>query len=249
MDTAKYEFRTLFISDLHLGSLACNADLLLAFLRRMSYETLVVIGDAFDYECTHSMRHWTVQCDHVLAEMIAISRHGVHVLYLPGNHDDFAKCYAGGEIFGAEIHRSRVYELMNGQRALLVHGDEQDSFPTLDESPLTRSISHLYERVCRVSRWTTDVLRFFGIRPVGFAHWFRRRHHTFWKALYAFEAALVAEAKRLQCQAVICGHMHAPDIKTVDGILYANSGDWLESCSAIVETYDGTLRLLRVAKA
>jgi UDP-2,3-diacylglucosamine pyrophosphatase LpxH len=235
--------RALFISDIHLGTRAAQAEPLLDFLRHCEADTIYLVGDIVDFWKVRRGPHWPQTHNDVVQKLLRRARKGTRVVLIPGNHDEGLRDYAGLRFGGIEIRTDIVHETAKGRRYLVMHGDE-------------------FDIVVRTARW----LAYLGDHGYEFALWLNqplnwvRRHLGlgFWSLsaylkyrvkgavafIGAFEEAVATEARRRGVNGVICGHIHHASDRAFGGIHYLNCGDWVESCTAIVETYDGELRLV-----
>ena len=240
-------FRTVFISDVHLGTRGCQAELLLDFISHMECETLYLVGDIIDGWRLKTGWFWPQAHNDVVQKVLRMARKGTRVVYVPGNHDEFARDYCGLHFGGAELLMEAVHETADGKRLLVVHGDHFDG-------------------VVRYAKW----LALLGDWAYAIVHWLNsvfnrvqqqkknnnKSHTTNHKNkvknavqfVADFEAAVTEEARRRGLDGVICGHIHKADLRTAHGVLYANDGDWVESCTALVEHFDGRLEVLQWAK-
>lgn len=237
-------YRSLFISDVHLGSRGCQAGLLLDLLHSTRCETLYLVGDIVDF---WSMRrkglYWPQAHNDVLRTLLEKSRDGTRVVYVPGNHDQaFRECV--GLVFGrVEIRRHCIHVTADGRRLLVTHGDEYDGIVRC--SPLRSRIgSRAYESIIWLNHHVNTWRRRFGYDYWSLASFLKRRVGNALRYIAEFEHALAQAARRQGVDGVVCGHIHRPGIREVGGVLYCNDGDWVENCTAIAEHRDGRLELL-----
>jgi len=238
--------RSIFLSDLHLGTRGCQAGLLLDFLRWNDAERYYLIGDVVD--CWRLRRNWYWPQEHndVVQKLLRKARKGARVVYIPGNHDEVFRDYCGTHFGGIEVRRRDIHETADGMRLLIMHGDEFDGvirharWPALlgDWAYVTALQANAGFNVAR--------------RRLGFGYWslsayLKAKVKNAVNYISNFEAAVAAEARRSGVGGVICGHIHFAQMREIEGILYVNDGDWVESCTAVVEHHDGTLELVRWA--
>jgi len=230
------------MSDLHLGLSACRADALLAFLKAHPSSLIVAVGDIIDL---HQMRRglrWSPSYSRLLRYLLKRVEKGVRVVYVPGNHDAEFRELAGGSVFGIEIARQAVYMHQDGP-LLVTHGDEADT------------IVRVLPWLAKVGGWGYDVLldlntgvaalqQLLGWRPWSLSKAVKASVKRACTYISDFESALVAQARASGCVGVICGHIHHAEMREVDGLRYCNTGDWVESCTALVEHWDGRLALV-----
>ena len=240
---SRRRYRSLFISDIHLGARACRAEALLAFLDGVSCERLYLLGDIVDGWRLQRRWYWPAAHAEVLERLLDLARDGVEVIYVPGNHDAFARSYCGLSAAGVAICEEAEHIAADGRRYLLVHGDAYD--PKRDSGKLSKLIGDLaYRGLMRLDgAWRTSASRL-GLGQPSLAAWAKRRSHLAKAVVGRFEAALAAEARRQGFDGVVCGHIHSAAARLVDGVAYVNCGDWVESLTAVAESSDGAFSLL-----
>lgn len=238
------EVRSIFISDVHLGTRACQADRLLDFLREHPAQHLYLVGDIIDFWSMSRTIQWSQAQNTLIQKILRRARHGEKVVFIPGNHDEALREYGGVTFGDILVTHEFVHETADGRRFLLVHGDE-------------------FDQVARHHRWVAvlgDVAYNLLVRVNIGLSWLRRRlgRPGYWslagyakrkvkKALefiFDFEHAVIHSVRARGLDGVICGHIHWATIKEVDGLTYINCGDWVDSCTAIVEHTDGRLELV-----
>jgi UDP-2,3-diacylglucosamine pyrophosphatase LpxH len=235
--------RTVFISDVHLGSRACRVGLLLDFLRRTRCETLYLVGDIIDLESLRSSFYWPVSHTEVLRALLKKSREGTRVVYIPGNHDDDLRTLVGMTLGNIEVARQAVHVTKTGRRLLVLHGDEFDTLIRCG------ALSHVFG--CAAYRTLLALNRFvhWVHETTGKPYWSLAQHvkGKLGRALRyveTFRRASLAAAAEADMDGIVCGHIHKPDVVEHDGLLYCNDGDWVENCTAVVETQAGEISLL-----
>ncbi len=234
--------RTVFISDVHLGFRGCQAGLLLDFLRRMDADQLVLVGDIVDLWSLRRSFFWPSLHQEVLREILRIARSGTRVIYVPGNHDEGFRELCGGRLEGIEIRRDFVHETANGERYLVVHGDEFDGAVKF-AGWLKWIGEHLYDFILWMSRTVQDVRHRFGYGYWSLSNWIKDQVPDARRYISRFEHAAATAAIRHGLDGVICGHIHHPGIREVDGVRYCNDGDWVENCSMLYEDQAGRLHV------
>lgn len=236
--------RTLFLSDVHLGTRGCQAELLLDFLRNHRADVIYLVGDIVDGWRLQSGWYWPQTHNDVVQKLLRAVRKGAHIIYLPGNHDEFLRDYLGSNFGGIDILPHAIHTAADGRRFLVLHGDGFDVVVRH-----ARWLAHLgdwaYELALGISTAINLVRRKLGIPYWSLSAWAKSKVKGAVNFIGDYEAALTAEAERHEVDGVICGHIHHPVISEMGKVLYVNSGDWVESCSAVVETYDGQLELIR----
>jgi len=236
--------RTLFISDVHLGTRACQAELLTNFLRRHEPNAIFLIGDIAEGWRLTSDRPWAQSHIAVVAELLRRARAGTKVVYVPGNHDELMRRCAGLSFAGIEVALHAIHEAADGRRYLLTHGDQFDA--VLAHAPWLATVGHhAYHLLLGVNTAVNAARRRLGLNYWSLAGWAKQNVKRVVSYVSAFEECLSAEARRHGAHGVICGHIHRAADREVLGIRYLNTGDWVESCSAIVEHNDGRLEVVQ----
>ena len=241
--TLRRRYRSVFLSDVHLGARACRAEALLAFLDATECERLYLLGDIVDGWRLERRWFWPAAHAAVVDRILAMTKSGVEVIYVPGNHDAFARSHDGFNAQGVSITTEAEYLAADGRRYLLAHGDAYD--PGARRGAAARWAADVgYRGLMRLDgagRWTFGGL---GLGEASLAAWAKRRSGLGRRVVARFEIALAAEARRRGFEGVVCGHIHSAGAKEIDGIAYINCGDWVETCSAVVETASGELDVL-----
>ena len=235
---------SLFISDVHLGQSGCRAAELLAFLGEVQSKNIFVIGDLIDF---HAMRRsvcWPQAHQDVLRLLLERARSGVRVVYIPGNHDEAAREFAGMTICGVEVRRQLVHRTADGRKLLLMHGDELDTHVRC-ATWRVRLGSAAYSAALMLNSFIYRARRIIGLQDWSLTAWLKRSVSGARTYIALFEEAAARAAARAGCDGVICGHIHQPATREIEGVLYMNDGDWVENCTALVETASGRLSLLR----
>lgn len=238
--------RTLWISDVHLGTRDCKADYLLDLLAHTECERIYLIGDIIDFWNLKSGWYWPAAHSRVLQAIMARAATGVEVKYIPGNHDELFRDYAGSVFGGVQIVAEAVHDTADGRRFLIQHGDE---FDTIVKHSRWLAVlgSRAYDFLLYSNRWVNFFRRKLGFRYWSLAAYLKDKVKNAVKYISRFESVLAHEARRRQVDGVICGHIHKASIEDVDGIRYCNDGDWVESCTALVERFDGSLAVIHWA--
>src|ERR1700744_4366774 len=236
-------FRTLFISDVHLGARGSQADKLLDFLRVHDADTIYLVGDIVDGWALKSGWHWPQSHNDFVQKMLRKARKGAKVIYIPGNHDEFLRKYYGTHFGGIDVVENAVHTGADGKRYLVIHGD---IFDLVVQN--ARWLAHLgdkaYDFAIQMNRLVNFFRRLFGVGYWSLSQWAKQKVKKAVNYIGAFENALVAEARRYDAEGVICGHIHYAVIRDEQGIRYMNCGDWVESCTALVEHEDGRFEII-----
>ena len=236
--------RTVFLSDTHLGFKGCRAEFLLDFLRRVECEQIYLVGDIIDVWSLTRSFYWPQAHNDVIRTILGKAKHGTRVVYVPGNHDRPFRDHDGLVLGNVEIRRQAVHCTADGRWLLVLHGDEFDSI--VRASPLLESVgSQAYAIALTLNRWLNTLRRSLGYPYWSLSAFLKDRVKNAVKYIANFERAIAAEARRRGLDGVVCGHIHRAEIRDIDGITYCNDGDWVESCTALVEDFQGRLSLLR----
>jgi UDP-2,3-diacylglucosamine pyrophosphatase LpxH len=238
-------YRSIFISDLHLGTRGCRSDFLADFLRRNSSDYLYLVGDVIDGWRLRKSWYWDEMHDEVLRLILSHARAGTEVTYIPGNHDEMFRAWLplGLEIGGIRLRPEATHVTATGMRLLVLHGDEFDSVVRYAKF-LALLGDGAYTTALVLNRWFNAWRRRLGYPYWSLSAWLKRQVKEAVKAIDRFEMALATEARRRGYEGVVCGHIHHAEMREVNGVLYINDGDWVESCTALVEHHDGRLELL-----
>ena len=235
--------RTVFLSDIHLGTRECQAERLLSFLRSLQAETVYLVGDIVDLWSLRNGLYWPATHAAVLRELVTLARRGTRVIYVPGNHDELCRDFCGQVLAGIRVEREYLHELRDGRRLLVLHGDEFDG--AVKSSRIGAAIgSWLYDLLLRWGYRLNLIRRLLGLGHWSLVTWLKGRVGNVRRHVERFEQAAAAEARRRGLDGVICGHIHRPTLTSYGGTLYCNDGDWVEHCSALIEDSSGNLRLL-----
>jgi UDP-2,3-diacylglucosamine pyrophosphatase LpxH len=247
--TTTFDYRTIFISDVHLGFRGCRAEELAAFLKRVKCERVFLIGDIVDMWMLRQRWSWPSTHNQVIRRLLKLARHGTSIIYVPGNHDDALRSYSGLDLGGIRIARQAIHTLADGKRVLVTHGDEYDL--VIQNSRLLALFgAWAYDHLVALNRFVNNVRSLFGLGRWSFSRIIKKRVKSACTFVSRFEEALTAQAHRRGLDGVVCGHIHEPriDEQVIDGVavLYANCGDWIERASALVEHHDGRLEIIEV---
>jgi len=238
--------RTIFISDIHLGTRGCKAEALADFLAQNACDTLYLVGDIVDGWRLKHRWFWPDAHNEVLAEILHKIDTGTRVVYVPGNHDEILRDYCGRVIAGVELVRETIHETADGRKLLVIHGDQFDGviayarwLAFLGDWAYTRALE--LNEVCAFFR------RAFGLPYWSLSAYLKQKVKNAVEYICRFENAVVVEARSRGLDGVVCGHIHHAAIRHIDGVLYLNDGDWVESCTALTEDAAGNLEILRWA--
>lgn len=238
--------RTIWISDVHLGFPGCSAEFLLTFIRQMRCNTLYLVGDIVDFWYLKKKRHWPQSHSNVIRSLLGKAKHDTRVVFVPGNHDEVMRQYCGMTIGNIEICNEVVHETADGRRLLVMHGDQFDA--AVISSPLVGLIgSRLYDGLLQLNRLVNWVRACLGLDHWSLANFLKQRVKNAVKFISNFEQAVVREARVKEVDGLVCGHIHRPEIAISEEVIYLNCGDWVESCTALIENHDGSIDLIRAS--
>jgi UDP-2,3-diacylglucosamine pyrophosphatase LpxH len=236
--------RALFVSDVHLGTRTAQAERLLDLLRSVEADTLYLVGDIIDFWKVRRGPHWPQSHNDVVQKLMRKVRKGARLVLVPGNHDEGLRDYAGMQFGGVEIHRDVVHVTAQGRRYIVMHGDEFDVVVRT-----AKWLALLGDRGYELALWLNRPLNWVR-RHLGLGYWslsayLKYRVKKAVAFIGAFEEAVATEARRRGADGVICGHIHHAADRHFHSVHYLNCGDWVESCTAVIETVDGALRVMR----
>ena len=239
--------RTAFISDVHLGTRGCQAELLLDFIRALDCETLYLIGDIVDGWKLKSGWRWPQAHSDVVQKLLRLAHQGVRIVYIPGNHDDRLRDFCGVHFGGVLVARDAIHEAADGKRYLVLHGDEFDGIVNH-----VRWLAYLgdwsYRSLIRLNTGWNRLRRRMGLGYWSLSAFVKLRVKNAVQFIDHFEETVADAARRRGVDGVICGHIHHAEMRAIDGVLYVNDGDWVESCTAVVEHHDGRLEIVEWAR-
>jgi UDP-2,3-diacylglucosamine pyrophosphatase LpxH len=237
-------FRTIFISDVHLGSRGCQARLLLDFMRFHDAEQIFLVGDIVDGWRLRRGWYWPQEHNDVVQKLLRKARKGSKVTYIPGNHDEFLRDYLGSHFGGVEVVDRTIHETADGKRFLIIHGDQFDVVVRH-----SRWLAHVgdtaYATVLVLNTLFNRVRRRLGFDYWSLSAYLKFKVKNAVNYIGAFEDALAGAARKEGADGVVCGHIHHARIVDMSGFQYINTGDWVESCTAIAETNEGVFELIK----
>ena len=235
--------RTLFLSDIHLGTPGCKAELLLDFLRNNDAETIYLVGDIIDGWRLKRSWYWSAAHNAVVQEILRKARKGANVIYVPGNHDEALRDYANLNFGGVDVLNEAIHETADGRRFLVIHGDQFDGVVKY-----AKWLAHLgdraYELALLLNNWLHEIRRMMGLEYWSLSSWLKHKVKNAVEFISSYEVALAREARERGVDGVICGHIHHAEMREIDGVLYCNDGDWVESCTALAEDRTGRLTII-----
>ena len=240
---AKTSYKTVWLSDIHLGSKDCKADYLLSFLKHSNIEKLYLVGDIVDMWAMSKSFRWPQTHNDVLHQLLKLSKSGTQVIYLPGNHDAPLQQYHGLQFGEIEVAREISHITAKGQKLLVLHGDQFDSQLALGK--LTTKLGDFgYDLLLFLDRCYHKVQGKHAMRYWSLARYIKSHVKGAQKAIERYREVCCRAARERDFDGVVCGHIHHPEISEHEGTLYFNDGDWVESCSALVEDKQGEIKLV-----
>ena len=242
-DEKGQRFRTIFISDIHLGTPGCQALALMDFLRTHPSDTLYLVGDIIDGWQLRRRWYWPQAHNDVVQKLLRRVRKGCRVIYVPGNHDEFARDFIGHHFGGIEVVQEAVHVTADGRSLWIIHGDYFDAVVQCAKW-LAYLGDNLYEFTLRMNRHLNSLRGRLGLPYWSLSAYLKQKVKTALNYVTDFEEAVANEAKKRGHDGVLCGHIHRAEMRMINGVLYCNDGDWVESRTALVEHYDGRLEIL-----
>lgn len=240
----KTHYRTIFLSDIHLGTRGCQADRLLDFLKHHTCDRLYLVGDIVDGWRMKSSIYWPQEHSNVLRRFLTLAKRGTRVIYVTGNHDEFLRRYSDLALGNLSLVDEAVHVTAGGERLLVIHGDEFDVITRYH-----RWIACLgdagYAALLVLNRYLNRLRSRFGYGYWSLSAWIKHRVKKAVSFISEFEQAVAHHCRRLGHQGVVCGHIHHAEIRDLDGVRYLNCGDWVESCTALVEDEHGRFEILQ----
>lgn len=236
-------YRTIFISDTHLGTQGCQAEMLLDFLQRHEADRIYLVGDIVDAWRLGKGWVWPQSHNDVVQALLRKARDGTRIIFIPGNHDDGLRAYPGTHFGGIEVVTEAEHRTADGRRFLVTHGDQFDAV-VMHARWLARIGDRAYDVALSLNTWLDRVRQLWGGSYWSLSNWAKQRVKRAVNYISEYEAVLSAEARRGGFDGVICGHIHRANSRRINGIDYVNTGDWVESCTAVIERIDGTLHVI-----
>lgn len=262
----KQRYRTVWVSDLHLGTPGCRAEDLSRWLKRIECDHLYLVGDIIDMWRLRNRWYWPAEHNRVVRRLLKLAHRGTRIVYIPGNHDDAARQFAGMEFGGIRIELTALHETADGRSLLVTHGDQYDL--VIRHSPLLSKVGGIgYETLLKANRWWNRGRAAFGLPYHSLSRAIKLKVKQACTFISRFEENVALEAERAGFDGVVCGHIHKADARRLAGvestrsasesedavareadlgIEYFNCGDWVESCTALVEHDDGCIEVIDV---
>ncbi|WP_296653382.1 UDP-2,3-diacylglucosamine diphosphatase [Paraburkholderia sp.] len=238
-----HRYRTIWLSDIHLGTNGCQANYLLDFLRHNESEYLYLVGDIIDGWQLRKGWYWPQAHNDVVQKVLRKARKGTHVVYIPGNHDEGARQFCDLAFGDIHVREEAFHTTLTGKRLWVVHGDLFDGV-IQHAKWLAYLGDSAYTLILLLNRWFNRVRAKLGFQYWSLSQYLKHQVKNAVNFISSFERVMTDEARRRGCDGVVCGHIHKAEIRDIDGMLYCNDGDWVESLSALVETFEGELRII-----
>ena len=241
------KYRSIWISDTHLGSRGCKAEFLLDFLQHNHAEQLYLVGDIIDGWALRKRWYWDAFHDQILHLLFERAQRGTTITYVSGNHDEFLRPFLHHQISAIRLEDEIVHTTLDGRKFLVLHGDQFDGVMQFARW-LAIVGDWFYERLLILNTLYNRWRKWWGYPYWSLSAYLKHKTKSAVNFISAFEETLAKEAKKRQLDGIICGHIHHAEIREIDGVLYCNDGDWVESCSALVEEWDGSLHIVQWAQ-
>ncbi|NEX19301.1 UDP-2,3-diacylglucosamine diphosphatase [Thiorhodococcus mannitoliphagus] len=238
------KYRSIFLSDIHLGFRGCQAQFLIDFLQSTQSKQLYLVGDIIDLWAMKNGVYWPEAHNQIVREIFAKARQGTEVIYIPGNHDERFRDHLEARFGDIVVKDEVVHRTADGRRFMVLHGDKFDG--VVQHSPWLAELgSHAYDKLLALNVYLSRVRALFGMKYWSLAGYLKHKVKNAVSYIGNYERAVATEAGQRALDGMICGHIHHAEMREIQGVTYCNCGDWVESCTALVEHHDGRLELLR----
>ena len=242
--TDRIHHRSIWISDVHLGTSGAKAEMLCDFLKYNSCDTLYLVGDIIDGWRMKKRAYWPQEHVNVIRRILSRAKKGTKIVYITGNHDEFLRRYSGMSFGNIHLVDEYIHHSPNGKKFWVVHGDAYDAV-VFNKKWLVVIGDVAYDSMLKVNVWFNRARSALGMEQWSLSTYLKNKVRNAFSIISNYETTLVHECKKRELQGVICGHIHHSELKEIDGIQYANCGDWIESCSALVEDKQGHLEIIK----
>jgi UDP-2,3-diacylglucosamine pyrophosphatase LpxH len=234
-------YRTIFLSDIHLGSKGCNAEQLLDFLKHTESEYLILVGDIIDFWALKRSSFWPTTHNTVVQKILKKAKHGTKVIFIHGNHDMALSDYIGISFGDITIHKQYVHHLITNESILCVHGDDFDVITRYHKwVAVLGDIG--YDLLLWINRHYNKIRSTLGLNYWSLSSFIKHQVKGAINFIGDYENCLIQEANHQQVDGIICGHIHSLELRKSVNIIYGNCSDWVETCGGLVEHNDGTLQ-------
>ena len=241
--TERRTYRTVWISDIHLGTRGCNAGMLIDFLDHVDSDTMYLVGDIIDGWRLKKKFYWPDAHNDIIWRIMKRAKRGTRIVYIPGNHDEMFRQFTGMNFGGVEIRRQAVHETADGRRLLVLHGDEFDAI-TLSHRWLAHLGDAAYTMMMTLNRWVNAYRRVMKMPYWSLSKHAKKKVKNAVEFISKYEEVVARAAAERGVDGVVCGHIHTAEFRDFDGVEYWNDGDWVEGCNALVEHFDGSMEIL-----
>lgn len=237
------KYKTVFISDIHLGTKMSQADKLLDFIKTLECDKLYLVGDIIDGWAMHKSFYWPQVHNDVIQKLMRIARKGTEVIYIPGNHDEFLRSFGDHEFGNIKLVDKDIHVSVDNKKYLVIHGDQFDV--VIEHAKwLSHFGSWAYDVSIIVNILVNKIRNIFNLKPLSISSWLKYKVKSAVNFIGNYENTLSNYAKSLGVDGIVCGHIHHPNVRDISNIKYINCGDWVETCSAVVEHQDGTMKVI-----
>jgi len=243
---SRRQYRTIWISDVHLGTKGCNAEMLIDFLDHVDSEKMYLVGDIIDGWRLKKKFYWPAAHNDVVWRLLKRAKRGAEVIYIPGNHDEVVRQFCGLDFGGVAIRRNAIHETADGRRLLVLHGDEFDAI-TLSHRWLAHVGDAAYEAMMALNRLVNRWRRFWNLPYWSLSKHAKAKVKNAVEFISQYEDVVAQAAAYRGVDGVVCGHIHTAEYREIHGVQYYNDGDWVEGCTALVEHFDGRMEVLHWA--
>ncbi|KPL69048.1 phosphoesterase [Erythrobacter sp. SG61-1L] len=242
-DEGRRRYRTIWISDVHLGTKGCNAELLIDFLDNVDSETMYLVGDIIDGWRLKKKFYWPATHNDIVWRILKRAKRGTRIVYIPGNHDEMFRQFTGLNFGGVEIRRAAFHDTADGRRLMVLHGDEFDAV-MLAHRWLAFVGDAAYTMLMTLNRRVNAVRARLGLPYWSLSKMAKHKVKNAVEFISRYEEIVARAAAQRGVDGVVCGHIHTAEFRMFDGIEYWNDGDWVEGCNALVEHFDGRMEIL-----
>jgi len=242
-ESGRRQFRTVWISDVHLGTKGCNAEILIDFLDSTDSETMYLVGDIIDGWRLKKKFYWPASHNDIVWRILKRARRGTRIVYIPGNHDEMFRQFSGLNFGGVEIRRAAFHDTADGRRLMVLHGDEFDAI-MLAHRWLAFVGDTAYHLLMRASHWVNLVRRRLGLPYWSLSKMAKHKVKNAVEFISRYEEVVARAAAERGVDGVVCGHIHTAEFRRIGDVEYWNDGDWVEGCNALVEHFDGRMEIL-----
>lgn len=243
---ARRSYRSVWVSDIHLGTRGCNAKLLIDFFDHVDCQVMYLVGDIIDGWRLKKRMFWPPEHNDVVWRILKRARRGTRVIYIPGNHDEMMRPFVGLDFGGVEIERQVIHTTADGRRLLVLHGDEFDTV-VLAHRWLAILGDTAYTLLLRLNTLVNRVRALLGLPYLSLSMTAKHRVKNAVQFISRYEEVVAHAARGHHVDGVVCGHIHSAEMREIEGIAYYNDGDWVEGCTALVEHHDGRMEILHWA--